>query len=637
MRLKTIVAMAVAMAFGVLACKPEEQEAKDPSAPAGVKLHSATETSLTFQWNAVSGVTGYTWKLLEGSADAGSGTVTARNVKITGLTAGTTYRFAVASNWDGGMSDFSDYVEAATVSAEEDPDDPGTDPDPGSDTPVSEETYAEFKIPAAEDEDGAARAFPGAEGGGMYTTGGRGGKVIHVTTLNDSGTGSLRYALSQSGARIIVFDVAGIIELQSDLKISNGNVTIAGQTAPGDGICLKNYTTVINADNVIIRYLRFRLGDEAAWSDAQIASGAADGEDAFWGRYRKNIMLDHCSMSWSIDETASFYANANMTMQWCIVAESMSSCRLHSKGDHGYGGIWGGRNASFHHNLLAHHTNRTPRFDHQYLYDGNGVSTDTYRGNVDYRNCVNYNWGGGNGCYGGEGGHYNLVNNYYKPGPNSADRAYFMEVDGGYSTTVDGTKKYFPYDWAYLYLSGNYHYKYPSGSSKYPDGVYWKKAYSDYSMSYSGHLLSSPLPILGKDDATAYTTTHSAQNAMARVCSYAGASLKRDAVDARIAGDVSAGTGKIITDMDSVKSAYGMKWPDYTATDAEISNNLDTDKDGMPDWFEDRFGLDKTSASDAAAKNLDIKGRYSNLEMYLHYLVRDIVASGNAGGTYTKL
>jgi len=623
--------------LGLAACSGEEQPAGSatPDTPAGVKLTAQTTHSAIFQWDAADGAEKYEWQLCLSGTAVQSNTTVNTSAIIDNLSKGTTYDFSVRSVAGDNTSDWSSVVSVSIEGDSGSTDEPETPVvTPGE--PVSDEVYALFQIPSSE-EDGVARAFPGAEGGGMYTTGGRGGKVIHVTNLNDSGEGSLRSALGQSGARIIVFDVAGIIELQSDLKISQGNVTVAGQTAPGDGICLKNYTTVINADNVIIRYIRFRLGDEASWTADQIAAGKADGEDAFWGRYHKDIMLDHCSMSWSIDETASFYANANMTMQWCIVAESMSSCRLHSKGDHGYGGIWGGKNASFHHNLLAHHSNRVPRFDHQYLYDGNGVSTDTYRGNVDYRNCVNYNWGSGNGCYGGEGGHFNMVNNYYKPGPNSADRAYFIEADGGYSTTVNGTKTYFPYEWAYLYMSGNYHYKYPSGSSKYPDGVYWKKAYSDYSVSSSGHLLSSALPIKGKDDAKAYTTTHSAQDAMTQVCAYAGASLKRDAVDTRIAGDVAAGTGKIITDIASLKTAYGISWPSYTATAEETAKVTDTDKDGIPDWFEDKFGLDKNSDSDGGQIWLDKNGRYTNLEMYMHYIVRDIVAAQNNSGTYTAL
>ena len=585
-----------------------------PGAPAALSLHSFDETSLTFQWTAVSGADSYSWTLSQAGAEVKSGTVKGRNVKVEGLTKATDYRFGVKAVNAGGESAYT-FLDARTAGE--------ATPGPGP-VPTGIE-YEDFAIPAAE-EDGVARAFPGAEGGGMYTTGGRGGKVIHVTNLNDKGTGSLRAAIETSGARTIVFDVAGTIELASDLKISKGDVTIAGQTAPGDGICIKNYATNINADNVIIRFVRFRLGDEGNWTEADINNHKADGEDCIWGRYQKDIILDHCSMSWSIDETASFYANANMTLQWSIIAESMKKCRLHSKGDHGYGGIWGGKDASFHHNLLAHHSNRTPRFDHTYLYEGNGKSTATYRGNVDYRNCVNYN-GQGNGCYGGEGGNFNMVNNYYK----NTGKKYFIEADGGYVT--GGTQ--YAYDWAHLYLSGNYN---SDGSSdKYPDGVYWKKAYDAYSLSYDGHVLSSALPIHGKDGADAYVSTHTASGAYSAVCSYAGASLRRDAVDKRIVTGVKSGTGRIINDIDDIKAEYGSAWPVLSATDAEKAAIADSDGDGIPDAYESAWGLDKANAQDGAAKSLDKNGRYTNLEMYLHYLVREVVSAQNQNATYNKL
>ena len=190
-------------------------------------------------------------------------------------------------------------------------------------------------------------AFPGAEGFGRNATGGRGGKVYHVTTLEDGDyEGTFRHAVSQRGARTVVFDVAGTIFLDRNLNISNGDLTIAGQTAPGEGICIARYPVSVRAENVIVRYMRFRVGNEG--------KGEPDG---FGGTENKNVIIDHCSISWSVDETCTFYGGENVTVQWCLISESLRTAG-HSKGPHGYGAIIGGDKSSFHHNLMAHHESR---------------------------------------------------------------------------------------------------------------------------------------------------------------------------------------------------------------------------------------------------------------------------------------
>lgn len=451
-------------------------------------------------------------------------------------------------------------------------------------------------------------AFPGAEGGGCYTTGGRGGTVYHVTTLEDdeNNKGSLRYAVYQSGPRTIVFDVAGTIRLKSDLVIANGDVTIAGQTAPGDGICLRDYCFHIKADNVIVRYIRSRLGDAAKAES-----------DAAWARNQKNVIIDHCSFSWSVDETASFYGMENFTLQWCYITESLAAS-IHVKGAHGYGGLWGGKNASYHHNLLAHHYSRTPRLV------GNDESPED--ASIDLRNNVIYNWGPVLGCYGGSGGSYNFVNNYYKPGPATDQKS---QIAGRITMPAFNTDYYTHGE---FYLSGNrFDYSSPYLSQK---TISYAKASNEDNLE-GLHVTENAYAT--KDDYIASrefsfypTTTHTADIAYEKVLRYGGCCLRRDAVDERVSNDVRSGgysyvsgnqgsngsTGGLIDTPDDVGG-----YVEYTATELELINKLDSDGDGIPDNWEDMYGLDPTNPADALNTH---KSGYTWLEYYLSTLVNSI-------------
>lgn len=517
-----------------------------------------------------------------------------------------------------------------------------------------------------------APAFPGAEGHGRYVTGGRGGRVVHVTNLNDSGTGSFREAV-KSGKRIIVFDVAGVIALKSDLKIAD-NITILGQTAPSPGITLRYYTVQPGSNN-IIRFLRIRRGQE---------KNINDGADATWQRNKTGIIFDHCSFSWSIDEVASFYDNNNFTMQWCTVAESLTNPG-HSKGAHGYGGIWGGKLASFHHNFLGHLMNRGPRFNGaRYGWTGYTSNQDyaTYKWknpvqaeNVDFRNSVIYNAQGT--CYGGpEGGQINIVNNYYKAGPSqglkettlnglkvdvstgkergSQDRITLVTLstssnsDKNHPEFFDMTSRYF--------INGNTTETTKGSVTKNKDwkGISYDKGipslngeyYSPDAKNFYGDNVAH-VTISGKScvkikmDAPAPTgdvTTHSADEAFSKVLAYSGASLYRDEIDARYMEEAKTGTAKY---KGSITQSPGIidKVADVNGyTEANFGKgsrpaDFDTDNDGIPDAWETANGLNPNDASDALTYSLDEKGYYTNLEVYANSLVEDIMKAGNANAT----
>ncbi|TCC92554.1 pectate lyase [Pedobacter hiemivivus] len=444
----------------------------------------------------------------------------------------------------------------------------------------------------------SAYAFPGAEGFGRNTTGGRGGKVIKVTNLNDAGAGSLRAAIDAIGARVVVFEVSGTIALQSRLVIRNKDITIAGQTAPGDGICLRNYEVNVGADNVIVRYLRFRMGDTEKQEG-----------DAFGGRFQKNIIVDHCSMSWSTDECVSFYANENFTLQWCLIAESLRNS-VHGKGAHGYGGVWGGKNASFHHNLMANHDSRNPRYGEE---AGKAFAlTDL----VDIRNNVFYNWGPTNNAYGGEAMNINIINNYYKPGPASTKKDRIVSID---KNKIPGTEVYDI--WGKFYVNGNYvNERATATGDNWTYGVA-NQFHSSYgTVSDADKLaikLNTPLAIDNN------VTTHTALAAYDKVLDYAGAVLKRDAIDTRT---VLHARNKTFYKVGSNGSTNGIidtqgdvdGWPLLQSLPAL----LDTDGDGMPDEWEKAKGLDSKVAN-ASGRNLSTA--YDNIEVYINSLVATIL------------
>lgn len=487
-------------------------------------------------------------------------------------------------------------------------------------------------------------AFPGAEGHGRYATGGRGGEVYHVKNLNDSGTGSLRDAVSKKG-RTVVFDVSGVIALKSDLTFKD-NITIAGQTAPYPGITVRYYTIRPGANN-IIRFIRFRRGQE---------KDVNDGADALWQREKNNIILDHCSFSWSIDEIASFYDNNNFTMQWCTLGESLNNAG-HDKGAHGYGGIWGGKQASFHHNMILHVNNRSPRFNGARYNWGGYTSNKFYNEyqwqnalqaeNVDFRNCVIYNT---DGCYGGPGGgQINMVNNYYKSGPaatvthltqvtvaasgNAGNDQTFWGMTSRYyveGNTIDGNAASWEkiiYDNGTLVKDGE-HYT--------PDPNHYYGAKVDYLTQGGKDYVRIRMD---KDEAapTGEVTTHTAANAFEKVLAYGGASLYRDTVDARYMKEARTGTAtykgsvtKKFGRIDKVSDVEGYTEENFPSEKRPVLG-WDDDGDGMPNDWELANGLNPKSSSDGKTYTLDSEKKwYTNLEVYLNSVVEDIMKAENA-------
>jgi len=447
------------------------------------------------------------------------------------------------------------------------------------------------------------------EGGGAAVTGGDDGSIYRVSRLDDekdpntglAAAGTLRYAVSQSGARRVIFNTSGTIHLNSPLKVDKGNLTIDGQSAPGDGICIADYPLIIEANNVIVRFIRVRLGDVSNTEYDAVSVNDATG-----------VVLDHLSCSWSVDECVSCYGNTDFTMQYCIVSESLKNS-VHGKGSHGYGGIWGGKNASFHHNLLAHHDSRNPRFDHDYV---NSVCA----GPIDYVNNVVYNWGG-NSAYGGEGStstaggrHINYVANYYKPGPATKsgvkERLLNPTTRCNYCTGKCGGSV----QPGQFYMKDNYMFGSTAVTADNWQGVHPDEASKLELCKASARWTEGMTPL---------THEQSAEEAFETVLTKAGCSLHRDAIDTRIVSEVRNGT---FTHRGSNGSTNGLidtqsdvgGWPELQTAARET----DTDFDGIPDAWETQFGLDPNDPLDARKTTL-VTG-FTNLEVYMRHLVRNL-------------
>lgn len=439
-------------------------------------------------------------------------------------------------------------------------------------------------------------AFPGAEGFGKYTSGGRGGKVIIVSNLNDKGPGSFREAVESKGKRMVVFAVSGTIHLESAVTIKP-DITIAGQSAPGDGICIADQPVSLGGNNIIVRYLRFRLGDKYQRQKGMVDGSGSD--DAFNGMRKKNIIIDHCSFSWSTDECFSIYAGDSTTLQWNIISEPLNYSYHFETGDkdyehHGYGAIWGGLHLSAHHNLFAHCNSRTPRFD--------GIRNIPVE-NCDYRNNVIYNWGNNN-VYAGEGGNYSIVNNYYKYGPSTNKNVR--------SRIVNPFRRDDPFiPFGKFYVQGNYVDGDPGVTQNNWLGIH---------MGNDGTEADKRSAVADEPLTDALGITQPATEAYALVLRSAGASFQRDTLDERIIRDVKNRTGAFI----DVQGGYPHGTPFEQTISAwpflrSLAAQPDRDQDGMPDEWEKNKGLNPSDPSDASAYKLD--KRFTNIEVYLDHLI----------------
>lgn len=494
-------------------------------------------------------------------------------------------------------------------------------------------------------------AFPGAEGFGKYAVGGRGGKVVAVTNLQDYKStetpivGSLRWALNQHikvdsvykdaitpkypvtrfTPLTIVFKVSGTIWLKEDLKVKRDSLTIAGQTAPGDGICIAGRSVLFNGATggemfywgprrreLIVRHIRFRPGIPKDANGVPTGSYVTYGADM---ENYENVILDHCTMSWANEECLATYDTKNVSVQWCLVSEGLYNA-YHAKGTRAYGGVWGGQFASYHHNIIAHNLSRTARFNGSRAHDTLAI--------IEYRNNVIYNWGNTDAVYGGEieinngRSEINLINNYYKKGP-----AY------SFSNTVSSTNKGHRLLYCYdtdtaaakpkgkHYITGNYAYGYPTVSlNNWEYGVQFKNSAfaNDSAKMFPKMRLTSLSPeVIGVFP----TSIETAESSFTNVLAGAGAYLPvRDAQDKRVLNEISTGTA---TGSGSFGSNKGIIDNPAVVGGWPVLNTgvvpTDTDNDGMPDAYETSKSLNPNDSIDG--NGIDASG-YTNLEVYLN-------------------